>query len=184
MNISKETLARFEHLLLIPGALRWRKKFLREEKSVETRREILDGSLRRLPPGTELDRAYEILEAAKNAEVTSYLDGVIIDQRRKFRAEQKKYRSLMRQLNALREKWGPGISPLKDSLKVGEWDGPTRRARPGHQKEPWLSEARQEFAALKVPRDVVEDLFVAVGLTQDRNEDRSDIEPPTVRPRM
>jgi len=154
MKVSTETLARFERLLHVPGVVRKRKKFVREEKSLETRRELLAVSFGNLPPRTDLDRVYRILERAKRAEAESFIEGFKIDQRRKLRKAQEKYSLLLRQLNALREKLLPGIEPLTDSLGFErvEWSGPIRRARPGHQEEPWLRVARKEFSVLKVPR--------------------------------
>jgi hypothetical protein len=170
----EQTIPDFERLLHVPGAVRdsvCGNEIRRRERDLgaglDERREILHTVLKALPAGTDLRSVYEILDGAKQTQARSYMNGFVIDRRREFKKDQEELRATLQSANKIRDKWQPGTAqymPLRDSMLDVRWPGDSRRPRAGHQPEPWLKEARESLARLKISRELREDLLSAVGL--------------------
>jgi hypothetical protein len=122
----------------------------------------------------DLDAVLDALLKAKQKKTRVQLNGYAIDLGRAFEDDRKK--ALVGLKNLRRFLVDCGYKNERDEavlIKLSkvlqhQWPAPSRRARAGHQPEPWLKEARRELAAAKVPKEIREDLLDAAGLVPHR----------------
>jgi hypothetical protein len=148
------------------------------------RRELLDAALAFLEREGHADLAtvVDVLTSAKQAKDAASTVGTGIDDARAFvedrEAVRRDARAALRRLSAFQhERTAPELHgqldrPLQSILDYLETSPlfvepvktPTRRPRPGHQPEPWIADAKRKLVRAKVPKTIIGDLLIAVGL--------------------
>jgi hypothetical protein len=125
--------------------------------------------------GVDLDAVFEILKRAQQAKIQSYLEGYKIDEMRRYGDLKTNAVEGLRAIRRFFEEYKPSdkiAAALKEisaepSLNYDN-HGRHRRARPGHQPEPWLKEARRALSLQKVPKEMREELLEVIVLIPSR----------------
>jgi hypothetical protein len=151
-------------------------KFVRRGSgSLEDRRELLHNTLALLwDKNVDLQVVFDALLKAKQEKVRAYLNGHRIDTRRDFNEDRKKAVQGLKDarrflIDCGNESDEAALAKIAAAIDDHRWPGPRRRSRAGHQPEPWVKEARNKLARLKIAKELREDLLSASGLTPYRS---------------